>query len=321
MSFDAVLIVGFGGPEKAEDVMPFLENVTRGRRIPRERLLEVAGHYYHLGGKSPINEHLRELKAALERELVLRGPALPVYWGNRNWHPMLPDVVRQMKEDGVRRAVAFIAAPWSSYSSCRQYLENIEAARAAAGEGAPEIVRTRVFYDHPGFLEPVGDRLRAALEELPLDLRGDAEILFTAHSIPMSMADTSRYAVQLQEACAAVARAAGRAKWRLVYQSRSGPPAQAWLEPDICDALGEVRSKGVVVVPIGFLSDHVEVIWDLDHEARARAEELGLVMVRAGTVGTDARFAGMIRELILERMEGRAGEMCGLDCCPAPARG
>lgn len=317
MSFDAVLIVGFGGPEKAEDVMPFLENVTRGRRIPRERLLEVAEHYYHLGGKSPINEHLRELKGALERELAAKGPALPVYWGNRNWHPMLPDVVRQMRADGVRRAVAFIAAAWSSYSSCRQYLENIEAARAEVGDGAPEIVRTRIFYDQPGFLEPVADRLRAALAELPVELREDAEVFFTAHSIPMSMAEGSRYADQLEEACAAVARMAGRAKWRLVYQSRSGPPQQAWLEPDVCDALGEVRSRGVIVVPIGFLSDHVEVIWDLDHEARARAEELGLVMVRAGTVGADERFVAMIRELILEGMRGPIEGLCLAGCCAA----
>jgi ferrochelatase len=331
MTYDAVLLVGFGGPEKSGDVMPFLENVTRGRRIPRERLMEVAEHYYHLGGKSPINDHMRELKAALERELEEKGPRLPVYWGNRNWHPMLADTVRRMRDDGVRRALAFIAAAWSSYSSCRQYLENLEAARAEVGEGAPELHRLRLFYNHPGFLEPVAERVRRAVEELPEELRAEAEVLFTAHSIPLSMAEGSRYVAQLEEASALVAAMAGRARWRLVYQSRSGPPGQPWLEPDILDALAEVKSKGVVVAPIGFLSDHVEVLWDLDHEARAKAEELGLTMARAGTVGADARFVGMIRELILERTEGAERralgvngpmpDVCVVGCCPAPLMG
>lgn len=322
MSYDALFIVSFGGPDKPEDVMPFLENVTRGKRIPRERLAEVAEHYYHFGGKSPINEQVAELIAALRVELAAHGLTLPVYLGNRNWDPYLADTLRQMKADGVKRALAFVTSAWSSYSSCRQYLDNIAEAQAAVGEGAPEIVRLRHFYNHAGFIEPMAGRVRDAYASLPEGLRETAPLLFTAHSIPMSMAQTCRYVEQLTEACAATAKLAGRESWRLVYQSRSGPPGQPWLEPDIGDALREVAAAGgksAVVAPIGFLSDHMEVVYDLDHEAAHLCEELGLTMARAGTVGTHPRFIEMIRELVEERMGGAEASACAVGCCPPPA--
>lgn len=322
MSYDALLIVSFGGPEKPEDVMPFLENVTRGKRIPRERLEEVAEHYYHFGGKSPINEQVAELIAALRVELAAHGLNLPVYLGNRNWDPYLADTLRQMKADGVERALAFVTSAWSSYSSCRQYLDNIAEAQAAVGEGAPEIVRLGHFYNHPGFIEPMAERVLDAYASLPDGLRGTAPLLFTAHSIPMSMAQTCRYVEQLTEACELTAKLVGHEGWRLVYQSRSGPPGQPWLEPDIGDALQEIAAtggNGVVVAPIGFLSDHMEVVYDLDHEAKHLCEELGLTLARAGTVGTHRRFIEMIRELVVERMEGQDRSECAVGCCPAPA--
>jgi protoporphyrin/coproporphyrin ferrochelatase len=321
MSFDALLIVGFGGPEKPEDVMPFLENVTHGRRIPRERLEEVAKHYYHFGGKSPINKQVAELIESLRVVLAARGPNLPVYLGNRNWDPYLADTMKQMKADGVRRALAFVTSAWASYSSCRQYLDNIAEAQAAVGVGAPEIVRLRHFYNNPGFIEPMAERVREAYASLPEVMRDQATLLFTAHSIPMSMAQGCRYVEQLTEASGLVARLAARDEWRLVYQSRSGPPTQPWLEPDIGDALKELAAAGgksVVVAPIGFLSDHMEVMYDLDHEAKQLCDELGMTMARAGTVGTHPRFVEMIQELIVERMEGDEREECAVGCCPAP---
>jgi len=331
MEYDALLIVSFGGPEKPEDVMPFLENVTRGRRIPRERLEEVAEHYYHFGGKSPINEQVAALIAALRVELAAHGPDLPIYLGNRNWQPYLADTMRQMKADGVQRALAFITSAWSSYSSCRQYLDNITEAQAAVGEGAPEVVRLRLFYNHPGFLETMGERVRDAYDSLPAGLRESAPLLFTAHSIPMSMSENCRYVSQLTEACGLVAQLAGRDHWRLVYQSRSGPPTQPWLEPDIGDALKEIATSGgksVVVAPIGFLSDHMEVMYDLDYEAKHLCDDLGLTMARAGTVGHHPRFVTMIRELIAERVQGAERktlgphgampDVCFIGCCPAP---
>jgi len=329
MEYDALLIVSFGGPEKPEDVMPFLENVTRGRRIPRERLEEVAEHYYHFGGKSPINEQVAALIAALRVELAAHGPDLPIYLGNRNWQPYLADTMRQMKADGVKRALAFITSAWSSYSSCRQYLDNITEAQAAVGEGAPEVVRLRLFYNHPGFLETMGERVRDAYQSLPGDLRAGTPLLFTAHSIPMSMSENCRYVSQLTEACGLVAQLAGRDSWRLVYQSRSGPPTQPWLEPDIGDALKEIAAAGgksAVVAPIGFLSDHMEVMYDLDTEARQIADEIGLNMIRAATVSTHPQFISMIRELVLERMtenpirrylgnRGASHDVCPVNCC------
>jgi protoporphyrin/coproporphyrin ferrochelatase len=302
--FDALLIVSFGGPEQREDVIPFLENVLRGRNVPRERLLAVASHYYHFEGRSPINDQNRALIAAL-REVV----KIPIYWGNRNWHPLLADTVRQMQEDGIRRAIAFPTSAFGSYSGCRQYLENIERARMEVGEKAPKIVKLPPFSEHPLFLEAMTDRVRAALVELP-----HASLVFTAHSVPVSMAEASPYVAQLEAASRRVAEAVGAREWKLVYQSRSGPPSQPWLGPDICDYLRESPTD-TIIAPIGFLSDHMEVIYDLDTEARAVCEELGVRMVRAGTVGTHPAIIRMITDLI-----EREPEPCAASCCPAPQR-
>src|SRR5947209_7751585 len=327
--FDALLILGFGGPEGPDDVIPFLENVLRGRNVPRARLLEVAEHYHHFGGRSPINAQMRELIALVEAELEANGPRLPVYWGNRNWHPMLADTLRRMQSDGISRAAAFVMSAYSSYSGCRQYLEDISRAREAVGPGAPEIDKLRVFYNHPGFIEPMAERVRDALEQIPAESRSSAALIYTAHSIPLSMAAGSRYESQLREACRLVSERAGRTDGRLVYQSRSGPPSQPWLGPDISECLRETHSTGtrdMVIAPIGFISDHMEVLYDLDTEARALSQELGLRMVRASTVGNHQGFVSMIRELLLERMgelpvrwlgdQGPSHDVCEPDCCP-----
>ncbi len=321
-AYDAVLVLSFGGPEKPDDVLPFLENVLRGRNVPRERMLAVAEHYHHFDGKSPINDHNRALIAALERELASHGLQLPIYWGNRNWHPLLADTFRQMRADGVRKALAFVTSIFSSYSGCRQYLEDIERARTEV-DGAPEIHKLRKFYNHPLFIEAQADEVRDALDGRP------ARIIFSAHSIPLTMAETSDYQKQLQEACRLVAESVGISDWRLVYQSRSGAPNQPWLEPDIGDVLREMEPGAeVAVVPIGFVSDHIEVIYDLDTEAQAIARERGVNMVRAPTVGVHPKFLQMIRELIEERLglcEPRAmgqyppsHDFCQAGCCPAP---
>jgi ferrochelatase len=325
-SYDAVLILSFGGPEQPDDVIPFLENVLRGRNIPRERMLEVAEHYYHFGGKSPINEQNRELIAALQEELARSGPNLPIYWGNRNWHPFVADTLRKMQADGVRRALAFATSVFSSYSGCRQYLEDIQKARAEVGAGAPEVDKLRTFYNHPLFIEAFSDRVRAALDQVP-----GAQVMYTAHSVPLAMSESSEYVQQLQEACRLVSETVGVSNCRLVYQSRSGAPGQPWLEPDIGDVLRAMEpGQAVVVAPIGFISDHMEVLYDLDTEARAISEERKLRMVRAATVGVQPKFLAMIRELICERTggcEARAvgkygphQDACRADCCPAPAR-
>jgi len=302
--FDALLIISFGGPEQREDVIPFLENVLRGRGVPRERLLEVASHYYHFEGRSPLNDQNRALIAALGE-----GIKIPIYWGNRNWHPLLADTLRQMRDDGIKRAIAFPTSAFGSYSGCRQYLENIQRARAEAGDGAPEIVKIPPFSRHPLFLEAMTDRVRAALDALP-----GARVVFTAHSVPVSMAQASPYVEQLEAASRSVAAAAGVREWTLAYQSRSGPPTQPWLGPDICEYLRESPDDSIIA-PIGFLSDHMEVIYDLDTEARAVCEELGIRMVRAGTVGTHPAIIRMIAELI-----EREPEACAATCCPAPQR-
>jgi ferrochelatase len=326
MQYDAIILVSFGGPESAEDVIPFLENVLRGKNVSRERMLEVAEHYYHFGGKSPINDHNRLLLTRLREELDRDGPKLPVYWGNRNWAPYLTDTVTQMKEDGVRRALAFVTSAYSSYSGCRQYREDIERAREAAGPGAPAIDKIRAFYNHPGFIETMVANVKTACAELPAAL-----VLFTAHSVPVSMAKSSRYEEQIQEASRLVAGALGIKDWRVVWQSRSGPPSQPWLEPDIGEVLRQTEAREVVIVPIGFLSDHMEVLYDLDEEARHICEERGIRMARASTAGADPRFVTMIRELIVERIEewtnkpalgilGANHDICPIDCCPVPRR-
>jgi ferrochelatase len=337
--YDAVLIVSFGGPDGPDDVIPFLENVLRGRDVPRERMLEVAEHYQHFGGKSPINEQNRRLIAALERELAEHGPRLPVYWGNRNWHPLLTDTLRKMSAGGVRRALAFVTSAFSSYSGCRQYREDIARAQQEVGPAAPQVDKLRVYFNHPGFIEPMIERTRDALAQLPAERRNDALLLFTAHSIPQAMAEGCRYEAQLREACRLVGTGVGRDDWQLVYQSRSGPPRQPWLEPDIRDFLREQQAKqpiqDVVVVPMGFISDHLEVLYDLDTEARDLCDELGIRMVRAATVGTHPRFVRMIRELIEERLSdaphrlalgtlGPKEDVCPDDCClvaPRPRTG
>jgi ferrochelatase len=292
-------------------------------------MLEVAEHYYHFGGISPINQQMRELGAALENELEQRGSRLPVYWGNRNWDPLLADTIRKMREAGVRRAVAFVMSAYSSYSGCRQYLEDIVRAREAVGEGAPEIDKLRLFYNHPGFIEPMVERTRAALDQCP-----DGALVYTAHSVPVSMAATSRYEAQLREACRLVSDRLDRPDWQLAFQSRSGPPSQPWLGPDINEYLRQLHAAGTrnaVVVPIGFISDHMEVLYDLDTEAQALCDQLGLNMVRAATVGNHPAFVSMIRELTLERMgelpprwlgdHGPSQDVCEPDCCAPPRRG
>jgi ferrochelatase len=328
-AYDAVLVLSFGGPEKPDDVIPFLENVLRGRNVPRERMLAVAEHYYHFGGKSPINDQNRALIAALKHELGSHGLKLPVYWGNRNWHPLLADTLRQMRDDGVRNALAFVTSIFSSYSGCRQYLEDIERARAEV-EGAPEIQKLRKFYNHPLFIEAQTDEVRDALKDTAFGTR-TPQLIFTAHSIPHSMAETSDYQKQLQESCRLVAERLRISEWRLVYQSRSGAPGQPWLEPDIADVVRQLNAgDDVVVVPIGFVSDHIEVVYDLDTEAQAIARERSVNLVRASTVGVHPKFLQMIRELIEERFglcQPRAvghyaasHDVCPAGCCPAPAR-
>lgn len=323
MNYDALLIVSFGGPEGMDHVMPFLENVTRGRNVPRERLLKVAEHYELFGGVSPINRQNRNLIGALSRELQTNGPELPIYWGNRNWHPMLADALREMSADGVKNALAFVTSAYSSFSSCRQYQQNIAAAQAEVGAGAPRVEKLRAFYNHPLFIEANVDRIRSVSS-------APSRLVFTAHSIPESMAAHCDYALQLQEAGRLIATELGVENWTVVYQSRSGSPMQPWLGPDICDHLRALNAEGVtdvVVAPIGFVSDHIEVVYDLDVEAQQVARELGMNVVRAATAGTHPSFVKMIRELILERIDntparhvgtrGVSHSVCPADCCLA----
>jgi protoporphyrin/coproporphyrin ferrochelatase len=315
--YDALLVVSFGGPEKHDDVIPFLENVLRGRNVPRERMLAVAEHYYHFGGRSPINDQNRELVSKLREAL-----GVPVYWGNRNWHPMLAETVRQMRDDGVRRAAALATSAFGSYSGCRQYQEDIDRALAEVGDSSLRIDKLPPFSDHPLFIEAMTDRVKDALSSAiewqatrsPAPQSPAPQLVFTAHSVPVSMAQSSPYVAQLERACARVAAGVGHDHWRLVYQSRSGAPGQPWLDPDICD---ELRANPVdtIIVPIGFLSDHMEVLYDLDTEARAVCEELGVRMVRAKTVGTHPAMIRMIAEML-----EREAVACRADCCAAPRR-
>jgi ferrochelatase len=330
--YDAFLLVSFGGPEAMADVAPFLDRALRGRHVPPERRREVTHHYEEFGGVSPINAQNRALLAALRAELDTHGPHLPLYWGNRNWHPFLADTVRKMAGEGVRRALAFVTSAYSSYSGCRQYLEDLARARAEVGPTAPIVDKLRVFHDHPGFVEANADRVREALGTLSPTRRAAARLTFTAHSIPATMASGSDYVAQLRETCGLVAATAARERWTLVYQSRSGPAEVPWLEPDILQHLDAIRAGGaedVVVAPVGFVSDHMEVVYDLDTEARARASTLGLGFVRAKTAGTHPAFVRMIRELVEERMTGAARralgicgsrpDVCGPDCCSTGA--
>ncbi|MFV0446064.1 MAG: ferrochelatase [Planctomycetaceae bacterium] len=334
-SYDAILFISFGGPEGRDDVIPFLENVLRGRNVPRERMLQVAEHYYRFDGVSPINQQTRDLIEAATADLRANGIALPVYWGNRNWNPLLPDALKQMESDGVRRALGFVVSGFSSYSGCRQYRENVVAAQEAVGSGTPRVDKLRVFYNHPDFIAANADPLRLALADLQA---GDAEVhvAFTAHSIPDSLARSCAYEQQLMEACRLTAEACGvtEDRWELVYQSRSGRPEDPWLDPDILDHLRDLHQRdirNVVLLPLGFLSDHMEVLYDLDEEARLLCDELGLRMVRAATVGVHPRFVAMIRKLIEERLDPTRPreaigqfpancDICPVDCCPAPRR-
>lgn len=306
MNVDAVLILSFGGPNSMEDVLPFLENVLRGKRVPRERMLEVAHHYELFGGKSPINEQNEELRRLLVERMQRQEPNLPVYVGNRNWHPYLIDTLRQMQADGVRRAVAFVTSAYSCYSGCRQYREDIERARAELGEGAPHVDKIRVFFNHPLFIQVNQEHVRAALAEFPVEIRCSVPVVYTAHSIPISMADHCAYEKQLREAARLVSEGLGHGRWQLAWQSRSGPPQQPWLEPDICDVIEQLAAEGgreLVISPIGFTSDHMEVLFDLDTEARELCKKLGVRMVRASAAGNHPLFIEMVHELIRERVD------------------
>src|SRR5512143_3368884 len=330
--YDALLVVSFGGPEGMDDVAPFLEHVLRGRNVPAARVREVAAHYEHFGGRSPLNDQCRALLQALRSELDGHGLRLPIYWGNRHWHPFLAETLQRMAGDGVRRALALVLSAFGSYAGCRRYLEDIESARRELGKGAPEVHKLRAFYNHPGFVLPVVEATAAALDRVPAPRRGEVHLDFTAHSIPRALAKGSPYEAQLRETAGLVASSLGRQSWCLVYQSRSGAPGQPWLEPDIVDHLRALASQGVkdvVVSPVGFVSDHMEVIYDLDLEARSRALELGLNMVRAATPLAHPRFVRMVRELVEERLSdapvrlhlgshGPAPDVCAPDFCPAP---
>ena len=316
-SFDALLIVSFGGPEKHEDVLPFLENVLRGRNVPRERMLEVAEHYYHFDGRSPINEQTKELIAALEQEFRDHGVKLPVYWGNRNWHPFLADTLKQMQADGIRHAAALVTSAFGSYSGCRQYREDIARAQQASGTGDLLIEKLPNFCDREEFIATMVDRVKSAMQQLP----APEQLIFTAHSIPISMAESSPYVRQLKAASARVAAACGISNWHLVYQSRSGPPSQPWLAPDICDYLREQHAAGVrsvIICPIGFISDHMEVLYDLDTEARALCDQLGMKMLRAGTAGSHPKIVAMLHDMVLNSTASPVLGYCERGCCPAP---
>jgi ferrochelatase len=344
--FDALLVLSFGGPEGPDEVIPFLENVTRGRGIPRERLEEVAGHYLAFGGVSPINAQNRRLLGVIEDDFARRGVALKVYWGNRNWRPYLADTLRRMAADGVRSAAVLVTSAYASYSGCGQYHEDLARARAEVGGAAPELHKLRHYFNHPGFVEPLVDHAVAALQELPEGLRDEARLVMTTHSVPETTARTAgpeggAYVAEHLEVArlvaAGVAEQTGREHpYDLVYQSRSGPPQIPWLEPDVNDHLAVLKDKGVpavVLVPIGFLSDHMEVVFDLDVEAVRTAADLGLALTRAATTGDDPRFAAAVSDLVLERAAvlrgeepvrcalgalGPAWDVCRPGCCPDP---
>lgn len=326
--YDALLLLSFGGPEGPDDVLPFLDNVLRGRNVPEARKLEVAEHYYRFGGVSPINQQNRELLEALRQQL---SGELPVYWGNRNWHPLIGDTVAQMARDGIRHALIFITSAFRSYSGCRQYLDAMAEATASFEGDAPRFSKLRAFYNHPRFVEAWCDRTRDGLSQFADADRPNVKVLFTAHSIPNAMANASPYVEQLNELADLIAARVGieRQQWQLVYQSRSGPPHQPWLEPDVCDVINALGADGVqqvLVVPIGFLSDHIEVLFDLDVEAADAARQAGMEFVRVATLGTHPEFVKMACDLARERTSGAAErpalgtlgpapDECPPDCC------
>jgi len=311
VTFDALLLLSFGGPEGPDQVMPFLENVTRGRGIPRERLESVAEHYLHFGGVSPINGINRELIASIETELSRRKMVLPVYFGNRNWEPYVEDTVALMRDNGIRRAAVFTTSAWGGYSGCTQYQEDIARGRAATGTDAPELVKLRQYFDHPLLIEMFADAIHEAAATLPEDLRDDARLVFTAHSIPLRAASRcgpDLYARQVRHTAGLVAAAAGRREYDQVWQSRSGPPQVPWLEPDVgdhLDALAKQGTKAVIVCPVGFVADHIEVVWDLDNEVADQAAEAGIAFARATTPNAQPRFAQLAVDLIDEVRLGR----------------
>ncbi|HLA85122.1 MAG TPA: ferrochelatase [Thermoguttaceae bacterium] len=332
-SYDALLIVSFGGPERAADVVPFLENVVRGKNVSRERILAVAEHYERFGGTSPLGGQVRALLASLVHELNAHGPSLPVYWGNLHWHPLLADTLRDMADDGIRRALAFVTSAFGSHAGCRVYLDAIERARGEIGDKAPRVDKIRLFYNHPNFVEAVADRAAEAFGTLDEVDRDAARLVFTSHSLPVGMARTSDYEEQLAEACRLIAKRLGRGEWRLCYQSRSGPPSQAWLEPDLGKQIiawheaGEVRDEALVLVPIGFLLENMELVYDLDIEIAGLCDERGIKMARAAAAGNHPRVVEMIRLLVEERVDsskprlaigdhGPSHDVCPPGCCP-----
>ncbi|MGN6472647.1 MAG: ferrochelatase [Mycobacteriales bacterium] len=336
--YDALLVLSFGGPEGPDDVMPFLENVTRGRDVPQQRLREVAEHYLHFGGVSPINAQNRALVASVAADFAEHGVDLPVFWGNRNWSPYVADVVREMAEGGVRNALVFVTSAYASYSACRQYQDDLAAAAASLGTKAPELHKLRHYFDHPGFIAPQLEAVAEVLANIDPD-HSSARLLFVAHSVPEAMAAAAGpagglYVAQLEAAASLVAAAAPGVGWDLVYCSRSGPPTVQWLVPDIDHALRDLAADGVtdvVVVPIGFVSDHIEVRWDLDVEAAATAKSLGLSFHRTAAPAADPRFVAMVRELVVERLDrnaprralsslGPSHDVCPAGCCRVPGR-
>ena len=328
--YDAFLLVSFGGPEQPDDVLPFLKNVTAGKNIPEERLREVAEHYAPFDGKSPINEENLALVRSLVGEFNAQGISLPVYWGNRHWHPFLVETLQQMADEGIRHALAFVTSAFASYAGCRQYLEAIEDARKQVGPEAPQVDKLRLFFNHPGFIQAMAQRVKTAWQQVPENRQQAARLVFSAHSLPVSMARNCAYESQLHEACRLVAEELGIERWDLAYQSRSGPPSQPWLEPELGDHLVTLANSGeigdVVLAPIGFMAEHMETVYDLDVEMAELCETLGLHLVRAGTVGNHPLFVTMIRQLVEERLTpgtprlalgslGPSHDVCPPDCC------
>ena len=315
MAYDGFLLLGFGGPESPDEVMPFLRHVTAGRNVPDERLVDVAEHYQHFGGVSPINAQNRELLDALAKAFAQQGISLPSYWGNRNSQPWLADTVGQMKADGVTNALVLATSATGGYSGCRQYRENLRDAAATVAD-PPALVKLRHFFNHPGFIAANADRVRTALEAVPT-----ARLVFTAHSVPVSMNDVAGpsgglYLAQQAETARLVTEAVRGAgsPYDLAWQSRSGPPQVPWLEPDVNDHLRRLAGEGVrsvLLAPTGFVSDHLEVLWDLDNEARQTAAEVGITLVRAGTAGTHPAFVQAICDLVRERTDGAARQALG----------